>query len=150
MGETKPLGETRSIAFALAQMHENRPRRSELQRVKFNLYSIYLLNLHVYLALDEPERADHPVGGVLERVERIFRRIARREQPDEAGRRDRADNKRTMTRDMIKNRRPEKRRAASARNPRVKNREKAKELEEKGKYAFDGNIDVHRSRSAKY
>lgn len=148
-GGCEAISGTRSAAFALAQIRENRPRRSELQRAKFDLCSVYLLHLHVYLALDELERVDHPVGDTLGRIEKIFRRMAGSERPGDAVAEDVRD-KRTMTRDMVKNRGREKRRTEDARNPRKKNREKAEKLFERGKHAFDGNIDVHRSRSAKY
>lgn len=132
----------------MEQMRENRSGSNRLQRAKFDLCSVYLLNLHVYLALEEQERDDHPVRSTLERIEQIFRRITEEKRLENAPAEERKG--RLMTRDMLKNRRREKRRTKEAANPLLKNREKARKLFEKGKQTFDGNIDVRRSRSAKY
>lgn len=138
----------RSAAFAMEQMRESRMGSSELQRAKFDLCSVYLLNLHVYLALDERERDDHPVRNVLEKIEQVFKRMAGDKRPGDTPAEERKG--RLITRDMAKNRCKKKRRTRDSANPLLKNREKARKLFERAKQTFDGNIDARGSRSAKY
>lgn len=132
----------------MEQMRKNRAGSNELQRAKFDLCSVYLLNLHVYMALDEEERDDHPVRSALERIEQIFRRTVQEGSSGAAPAEERSG--RTKTRDVHESGCREKRQKKDDANPLLKNRKRAQKLFEKGKQTFDGSIDARKSRSAKY
>lgn len=131
----------------LKMIDRNSGRITEIEDVKFNLYSIYLLNLHVYLRLDACERVDHPVVSKLRRLKKLVEKLEKEENIAEEANTARK-NTRRMTHRMLKNKGHKEK--FSKNNPRKKNRERAVRLLKKGEYKFDGNIDVSKSYSAKY
>lgn len=131
---------------SLKMIEESSSRNTEVEEAKFNLYSIYILNLQVYLSLDINERADHPVTSKLTKIRKLLEKL---EQEDVMGVSVKhKEGTRNMTYKMRKNKKHNEK--FERNNPRKKNRERAKKLMKKAEYKFDGNIDIHKSYSTKY
>lgn len=130
---------------ALANVARCAGAKTVLGTVKFDLHAAYALNLHVFLGVDD--RDDHPVAQTLAKLGALIEKVEKKERGGGA-RVPKSADPRAMTAKMAKN--AGRTRKCTKSNPRMRNREKAAKQSERGKYVFDGNIDVDKSRSAKY
>jgi hypothetical protein len=89
-------------------------------QIEKNLVLIYKINKYIADLIDNE---DHPV---IDRVKELSKLIEKTQKKKKQKKQKKFDN------------------------PRLKNRVKSEELKEKAKYEFDGNIDITKSKSAKY
>ncbi|KAM0688720.1 hypothetical protein COBT_000003 [Conglomerata obtusa] len=124
----------------------------EINSVKKNLLTIYLINLHLYKKLKADERSQSVIKQYLIKITVALEKIIGMEDQININKEPEEEicEKRLAPKGLIANKGLGRIRKREEMNPRVKNKKKAEIMMEKGKRKIDGNIDTKKSKSDKY